>query len=98
MAGFGEDAKTMLHDFPGGCFRTNSPSCTVFALVGAAVAGQTPNIRRMAPYPAIPTPADAGIVMIHAQKILRAIPHRTADKRVVSPTPIIPEAITWVVR
>src|SRR2546426_7889662 len=51
----------------------------------------------MAPYAAIPTPADAGIVMIHAQKILRATPHRTADKRFVAPTPMIAEAITWVV-
>jgi len=47
------------------------------------------------PYAAIPTPADAGIVMIHAQKILRATPHRTADKRFVAPTPMIAEAITW---
>ena len=51
----------------------------------------------MTPYAAIPTPAEAGIVMIHAQKILRATPHRTADKRFVAPTPMIAEAITWVV-
>src|SRR5439155_26141 len=34
---------------------------------------------------------------LQAQKILRATPHRTADKRFVAPTPIIAEAITWVV-
>src|SRR5881628_3523693 len=45
--------------------------------------GQTPKRIRIAPYAAIPTPADAGIVMIHAQKILRATPQRTADKRFV---------------
>src|SRR5207249_7738001 len=60
--------------------------------------GHTPNASRMIAYAAIPTPADAGIVMIHAQKILRATPHRTADKRFVAPTPMIAEAITWVVR
>src|SRR3989442_15970136 len=87
----------MLHDFPGGCFRTNSPSCTGFALVRAAVAGHTPNMSRMAPYAAIPTPADAGIVMIHAQKILRATPQRTADNRRVAPTPMMAEAMTCVV-
>src|SRR5213594_4053759 len=59
--------------------------------------GHTPNASRMIAYAAIPTPADAGIVMIHAQKILRATPHRTADKRFVAPTPMIAEAITWVV-
>src|SRR2546428_1134071 len=45
----------------------------------------------------MPIPADTGIVMIHAQTIRRATPHRTADRRFVAPTPIIAEAITWVV-
>src|SRR2546425_989306 len=59
--------------------------------------GQTPKRIRNAPYAAIPTAADAGIVMIHAQKILRATPQRTADNRRVAPTPMIAEAITCVV-
>src|SRR2546427_8080068 len=45
----------------------------------------------------MPIPADTGIVMIHAQTIRRATPHRTADRRFVAPTPIIAEANTWVV-
>src|SRR5947209_19491696 len=45
----------------------------------------------------MPIPAGTGIVMIHAQTIRRATPHRTADRRFVAPTPIIAEAITWVV-
>src|SRR2546425_13346606 len=86
----------MLHDFPGGCFRTNSPSCTGFALVRAAVAGHTPNMIPMAPYAATPPPADAGTVMLHPQNILRATPHRTADTRHVAPNPTIAQAITCV--
>src|SRR6059036_1570658 len=35
-----------------------------------ANSSQTPTALRMIAYAAIPTPADAGIVMIHAQKIL----------------------------
>src|SRR5256712_10607317 len=45
----------------------------------------------------MPIPADTGIVMIHAQTIRRATPHRTADRRLVAPTPMIADAITWVV-
>src|SRR5439155_1070956 len=58
---------------------------------------QTPNRSRSTPYTTIPIPADAGIVMIQAQKIRRATPHRTADSRLVAPTPMIAEAITRVV-
>ena len=36
-----------------------------------------------------PTNAEAGIVSIHAHTIRRATPQRTADKRVVEPTPTI---------
>ena len=45
----------------------------------------------------MPTAADAGIVMIQAQKIRRATPHRTAESRFVAPTPMMALAITWVV-
>src|SRR6266568_7493968 len=45
----------------------------------------------------MPTAADAGIVMIHAHTMRRATPHRTAERRFVAPTPMIADAITWVV-
>src|ERR1700741_456148 len=41
--------------------------------------------------------ADAGMVKIHAHTIRRAIPHRTADSRLVAPTPIMAPVIVWVV-
>ncbi len=41
--------------------------------------------------------AEAGMVMIQAHKILRAIPQRTADNLLVAPTPMIEPATTWVV-
>src|SRR6185437_4062762 len=39
----------------------------------------------------------AGIVTTHAQTILLAIPQRTADSRVVAPTPTIAPVMVWVV-
>ena len=44
-----------------------------------------------------PTNADAGIVRIHANTMRRAIPHRTADNRVVAPTPTMAPVMVWVV-
>ena len=41
--------------------------------------------------------ADAGIVSIQVVMILPAIPHLTAENRLVVPTPIIAPAIVWVV-
>src|SRR2546425_12658803 len=84
----------MLHDFPGGCFRTNSPSCTGFALVRAAVAGHTPNMSRMAPYAALRTPAAAGIVTTPPQQLLLSTPQRTPGNRVAAPSPTLAEAST----
>ena len=42
------------------------------------------------------TPA-AGMVRTQAQTIRRAIPHRTAESRVVAPTPMIDPVIVCVV-
>src|SRR5256885_454070 len=41
--------------------------------------------------------AAAGMVRIHAQTIRPAIPQRTADRRLVAPTPTIDPVIVWVV-
>src|SRR5258708_38467661 len=43
------------------------------------------------------TIAEAGMVRIQAQTIRRATPQRTADNRVVAPTPTIAPVIVWVV-
>ena len=43
------------------------------------------------------TTADAGMVRIHAQTIRRAMPQRTAERRLVVPTPIIAPVIVCVV-
>lgn len=43
------------------------------------------------------TSAEAGIVRTHAHTIRRAIPQRTADKRLVAPTPMIAPVIVCVV-
>ena len=43
------------------------------------------------------TVAAAGIVIIHAQTIIPATPHLTADKRFSEPTPTIDPVIVWVV-
>lgn len=42
-------------------------------------------------------PAAAGMVMIHAQTMFLAMPHRTALKRWMLPTPAMDPAITCVV-
>ena len=39
----------------------------------------------------------SGMVKTHAQTMLPTIPHRTADKRFVEPTPMIDDEMTWVV-
>src|SRR6476660_6010109 len=39
----------------------------------------------------------AGIVSNHAQTMRVATPHRTADRRLVDPTPTIDPVIAWVV-
>ena len=41
--------------------------------------------------------AAAGIVRIHAQTIRPAMPQRTAERRVVAPTPTMAPVIVWVV-
>ncbi len=41
--------------------------------------------------------AEIGMVMIHAQIMLMVSPQRTADKRLVKPTPIIEPVIVCVV-
>ena len=41
--------------------------------------------------------AEAGIVKIQVRIMLLAIPQRTAEKRLVVPTPIMAPAIVWVV-
>ena len=38
-----------------------------------------------------------GMVMIHAHRRLTVTPQRTADSRLVAPTPIIAPAMVWVV-
>ena len=38
-----------------------------------------------------------GMVSIHAQSRLMVTPQRTADKRLVAPTPIIAPVMVWVV-
>ena len=43
------------------------------------------------------TRAEAGIVTIQAQTILRATPHRTADSRFTAPTPTMAPVIVCVV-
>ena len=43
------------------------------------------------------TQAEKGIVKIQASIIERAIPHRTADKRRVEPTPMMAPVMVWVV-
>ena len=43
-----------------------------------------------------PTPA-AGIVRIHANTMFPATPQRTAESRLVAPTPITAEVMVWVV-
>src|SRR5262249_54474944 len=43
------------------------------------------------------TSAAAGIVSTHAINMLPAIPHRTADSRLVAPEPITDPDTTWVV-
>jgi len=40
---------------------------------------------------------EMGMVKIHAQMIVPATPQRTADSRLVAPTPIIAPVIVWVV-
>ena len=44
-----------------------------------------------------PIPPHIGKVKIQAKTIFPATPHLTAESLLVAPTPIIPEAITWVV-
>lgn len=44
-------------------------------------------------HPAKPAP---GMVMTHARITSRATPHRTDVNRLVAPTPITAEVITWV--
>ncbi len=39
----------------------------------------------------------AGIVTTHATMMCLATPQRTADKRLVAPTPRMAEEMTWVV-
>ena len=41
--------------------------------------------------------ADTGIVSIHAQTMVPAIPQRTAVSRLVDPTPTIAPVMVWVV-
>jgi len=41
--------------------------------------------------------AEQGMVSTHAQTILSATPHRTADNLRVAPTPMIAPVIVWVV-
>ncbi len=43
------------------------------------------------------TAAEAGMVRIHAHTILRATPHRTAEKRCTAPTPTIAPVMVCVV-
>ena len=43
------------------------------------------------------TKALTGIVRIHAQRRLMVTPQRTADKRLVAPTPMIDPVMVWVV-
>src|ERR1035437_718416 len=43
------------------------------------------------------TMADAGMVRTQAQTIRRATPQRTAERRLVVPTPIIAPVMVWVV-
>ena len=42
-------------------------------------------------------PADIGIVRSHAQTIRVATPQRTAEARLIEPTPTIAPVIVWVV-
>src|SRR5438045_9770123 len=44
-----------------------------------------------------PRAMHAGMVTTHATTMCPAIPQRTADKRLVAPTPRIAEEMTWVV-
>jgi hypothetical protein len=44
-----------------------------------------------------PKIAEHGIVSTHAQTMLLAIPHRTAESRFTDPAPIIAPVIVWVV-
>src|SRR4051812_17940512 len=44
-----------------------------------------------------PTKADAGMVSIQAMTMRRATPQRTADNRLVAPTPTIAPVMVWVV-
>src|SRR6266498_429982 len=53
--------------------------------------------KRIAQNVAAPTTADAGMVKIHAATMRRAIPQRTADNRVVAPTPTIAPVMVCVV-
>ncbi len=41
--------------------------------------------------------ADAGMVRIHAHTMRPAMPHRTADRRRVDPTPTMAPVMVWVV-
>ena len=41
--------------------------------------------------------AEAGMVMTQAHTIRRAIPHRTAEKRLVAPAPMIADVMMCVV-
>src|SRR6266699_7219522 len=60
--------------------------------------GYAPGLKkRMAKNVPAPTNPDAGMVRIHATTMRRAIPQRTADNRVVAPTPTIAPVMVWVV-
>ena len=54
-------------------------------------------MRLMIRYAAEPTIAESGMVNIHAVMMFPASPHRTAERRVVAPTPIIAPVIVCVV-
>jgi hypothetical protein len=76
---------------------------TTWALLAIICCGNSLQCHHFAPNPlskkyaiAAVMPA-AGIVKIHAQTILCAIGHRTADSRRTAPTPTIAPVIVWVV-
>lgn len=48
-------------------------------------------------YTAAPISADTGMVSTHAVIISRETPHRTADRRLIAPTPMIEPLMTCVV-
>ena len=54
-------------------------------------------MKRMIHMVTAPTNADAGMVRIQAQTMRRATPQRTAERRVVAPTPTMAPVMVWVV-